>query len=181
MESLTAPTAAHNACQPMTCLYVVLSWYCTICAKMNHIGCTAFHCVWLQNQTDHKLLHPWLYLYGMRNGLWFESCSPVVGVHLRQLSEHGLLLTERCEGDAPDNPDWHLQLQQWQQQQAHPQGLRSDEGLLWQGGDGRVWSRIRWLYSGSSGHSAACLFYRVLKGSFAMRRRSSSRGELKVG
>lgn len=44
-----------------------------------------------------------------------------------------------------------------------------------------VRSRIRWLYSGGSGHSAACLFYRVLKGSFAMRRRSSSGGELKVG
>lgn len=66
----------------------------------------------------------------------FLSHFCVLGLYLCELSEHRLLLTEGCEGDAPDNPDRYLQLQQLQQQ-AHSQGLRSDQGLLWQG-DGLV-------------------------------------------
>lgn len=69
-------------------------------------------------------------------------------LHLSELSEHRLLLAERCEGDASDNPDRHLQLQQLQQQ-TYPQGLCSDQGLLWQGEDGLlthlgVWSAQQW-------------------------------------
>lgn len=59
-------------------------------------------------------------------GLLPFSC---LGVHLCELSEHRLLLTERREGHASDNPDRHLQLPQLQQQ-TNPQGLRSDQGLL---------------------------------------------------
>lgn len=70
----------------------------------------------------------------------FGVCFP--GLYLCELSQHRLLLAEGREGDAADNPDRHLQLQQLQQQ-AHSQGLRSDQGLLWQGEDGRlVWSRM---------------------------------------
>lgn len=36
------------------------------------------------------------------------------------------------KGLSSDDPDWHLQLQQ-PQQQAPPQSLRSDQDLLWQG------------------------------------------------
>lgn len=69
-------------------------------------------------------------------------------LYLCELSEHRLLLTEGREGDASDNPDRHLQLQQLQQQ-THSQGLRSDQGLLRQGEDGLLaqsasWSGQQW-------------------------------------
>lgn len=50
----------------------------------------------------------------LQTSIWWASlltsCSLFVGLHLRQLPEHRLLLTEGCEGDALDHPDWHLQL-----------------------------------------------------------------------
>lgn len=111
----------------------------------------------------------------------FLSHFCVLGLYLCELSEHRLLLTEGCEGDAPDNPDRYLQLQQLQQQ-AHSQGLCSDQGLLWQG-DGLVKNdldeRFKFFffflaYSAFSVQPTPCVFCRALRGSFVMRRRSSS-------
>lgn len=79
-----------------------------------------------------------------------NSVLTFLGPHLCELFEHGLLLTEGCEGDASHHPDRHLQLQQQQQQQAHSQGLHSDQGLLWQG------------ESGLLEHSALCSVESVL-------------------
>lgn len=66
--------------------------------------------------------------------LHFSFCLP--GLYFCELPEHRLLPAEGGEGDASDHPDRHLQLQQLQQP-ARPQGLRSDQGVLWQGEEER--------------------------------------------
>lgn len=53
-------------------------------------------------------------------------------LHLCQLSEHRLLLSEGCEGSPSEPADRHLQLQQPQQQANSPR-LLPDQGVLWQG------------------------------------------------
>lgn len=54
-------------------------------------------------------------------------------LHLSQLPEHRLLLSEGRQGSSPEPADRHLQLQQ-PQQQAHPPRLLPDQSLLRQGG-----------------------------------------------